>query len=174
MIEALRQKRIQKSLRKLLDQTKRQLPKEPIGSVLVVIQGDNPKLIEQIAPLAKKLNLRQEHFWIREFTGPLKPEELKTHQWSKRLFNWKGQMQHHDTDRLSKGKFDLVIGYFWEPSVYLDKIIAGFPNSLRVGIGGGNPKLYDLEINTPKGDWIAFEDELLKYLSILKLSPEGN
>lgn len=169
MIGALKHKSIQKNLDKLLKQQQRELPNEPLRSVLVLTDSLDDDLKDRVEQLRTSLNIKPADLWIREFTEGIKAEELQRHQWSKKHFGWKGGFQHEDAQMLSAKNFDLVVGFYWDANIYLDSIIAEIPNSFRVGTNAGNAVLYDLMIDTPRGDWGSFENELLKYLSILKL-----
>ena len=169
MIAALKNKNLKRGLQKSLKVQQRNLPQEAIRSVLVLTTERSEGLSQQLENLQTELKIGDHGFAIREFTTGIKPEELKPHQWCKKDFSWNGSFTHSDAAAFKKGNYDLVIGFYKGEHLYLDRVITETTNCFRAGIAGGNALLFDLLIDTPEGDWMAFENELLKYLSILKL-----
>ncbi|WP_374957214.1 hypothetical protein [Gilvibacter sp.] len=171
MIGALKQRSVLKQLRKAIGQQKRVLPTGQLQSVLLLSQNGLTVNAQAVASLAKKLQLPVADIWFREFTTGIKPEELGPEQWCKKHFGWQGKLLTDDAAAFQAKDFDLIVAYYWSENPLLDNLIASKPNAFRVGTAGGNEALYDLIIDTPKGDWAAFENELIKYLTILKLCP---
>ncbi|NQX76169.1 hypothetical protein [Gilvibacter sp.] len=169
MIGALKHKSVLKHLRKSIAAQQRELPKNAVSSLLVLTQGDSSSVKSAVMKLAERLGIKHEAVYYREFVTGLKPDELQPDQWCKKHFGWQGKLQHEDAATFAQKKFDLIIGYYWESNALLDNLIASKPNAFRVGPMGGHEELFDLTIATPKNDWDAFEFELIKYLTLLKL-----
>ncbi|MDC7997841.1 DUF6913 domain-containing protein [Gilvibacter sediminis] len=158
-----------KQLRKSIASQERELPTTAVSSLMVLCQEGSPELKSAVMKLADKLGIDQEAVYYREFVTGLKPDQLQSDQWCKKHFGWQGKLQHEDAATFAQKDFDLIIGYYWEPNALLDNLIASKPHAFRVGPLGGHEELFDLTIATPKGDWAAFEFELIKYLTLLKL-----
>lgn len=152
-----------------MDSKEHKLPGEVLGSALILTDKLTDELQGQLEAFREKLSIRPVEFTVREFVEGIKQEELQDYQWSKKDFGWRGELIKKDAADIKTEAYDLVVGFYTKENLYLDKVIARTTNSFRAGLAGSNERLFDLLIDTPEGDWTAFESELLKYLEILKL-----
>lgn len=169
MLAAIRHKRMRKSLERLLNSKEHKLPGQALRSALILTDKLGGELHNQLESFREKLKIEAGEFTVREFVEGIKQEDLLDYQWSKKDFSWSGDLTRKDATDIKTSTYDLVVGFYNKENLYLDKIIAGTTNSFRAGLAGGNERLFDLLVDTPEGDWMAFEGELLKYLEILKL-----
>jgi hypothetical protein len=87
---------------------------------------------------------------------------------TKKDVSWNGDFKEPNFQSFLEQPFDLLIGYFNEPHLYLEMAVMQSKASFKVGFSGVNPKLYELEFLEKIGNTRPFSTELKKYLQILK------
>lgn len=87
---------------------------------------------------------------------------------SEKDISWKGNFAQPNFKSFLEYPFDLLIGYFDEEHLYVERAILQSNASFKAGFSGVNSKLYELEIVEVPIKIDAFLLELKKYLQILQ------
>ena len=110
------------------------------------------------------------HSKIYSFKKFDKNDEISYKHFSEKDFNWGGSIIQPNIKVFLEQPFDLLIGFFENNNLYLEKAVLESKASLKVGISGVNTKLYSLEIAVKSSQISPFLKELRRYLNILKKS----
>ena len=105
---------------------------------------------------------------IYSFKKSNKSDEVSFKHFSEKDINWKGKFTEPTFQSFLEQPLDLMIGYFSENHLYLEKAILASKASFKTGFSEVNSKLYELEISTELENVAQFLSELKKYLQILK------
>lgn len=97
-----------------------------------------------------------------------KSDEVSFKHFSEKSVNWKGEFIEPTFQSFLEQPFDLLIGYFNQNNLYLEKAVLESKAGFKVGFSEVNSKLYELEISTELENIKQFSSELKKYLQILK------
>ncbi|ARV14731.1 DUF6913 domain-containing protein [Polaribacter sp. SA4-12] len=97
-----------------------------------------------------------------------KSDEVSFKHFSEKDINWKGKFIEPTFQSFLEQPFDLLIGYFNQHHLYLEKAILDSNAGFKAGFSEVNSKLYELEISTELENVQQFSSELKKYLQILK------
>ena len=97
-----------------------------------------------------------------------KLDEVSFKHFTEKDINWKGDFIQTNFQSFLKQPFDLLIGYFNENHLYLEKAILESKASFKAGFSNVNSKLYELEVSTKLENVQQFSSELKKYLQILQ------
>ena len=87
---------------------------------------------------------------------------------SEKSVNWRGAFIEPEFIGFLEQPFDLLIGYFNENNLYLEKAVLASNAAFKTGFSKVNAKLYELEISEKIAPADPFLLELKKYLKILK------
>ncbi len=83
-------------------------------------------------------------------------------------FNWKGEMHNQNAKEFLDKDFDVLVGYYEGKHEFLDAMISQSNAKFKVGLAGGDKRLFDLLISVKPNEIETFKIELKKYLEILK------
>ena len=83
-------------------------------------------------------------------------------------FGMKGKIKSEEVNEFLKRDYDIVINYYTEPNIYLTLVSALIKSELKVGITSEGEAINNLVLKTDEKDFSQFNNELVKYLSILK------
>nr|WP_158838223.1 hypothetical protein [Polaribacter sp. L3A8] len=97
-----------------------------------------------------------------------KSDAVSFKHFSEKDINWKGHFIQPNFKSFLEQPFDLLIGYFKEPNLYLQNAVLESQATFKAGFSGVNSKLYELEILENIEHVDQFTAELKKYLTILK------
>ena len=97
-----------------------------------------------------------------------KADAVSFKHFSEKEVNWKGAFTQPDFNGFLEQPFDLLIGYFNENNLYLEKAVLASNATFKTGFSNVNAKLYELEITGKTAPAEPFLLELKKYLKILK------
>ena len=110
------------------------------------------------------------HSKIYSFRTFDKNDPISYKHFSEKDFNWQGAIVQPNIKVFLEHPFDLLIGFFENNNLYLEKAVLESKASFKVGISGVNAKLYSLEIAVKSSQISSFLKELRRYLNILKKS----
>lgn len=97
-----------------------------------------------------------------------KLDEPSFKHFSEKDINWSGNFIQPEFQSFLQQPFHLLIGYFNENHLYLEKAVFESKASFKAGFSNVNSKLYELEISTKLENVQQFSSELKKYLQILQ------
>lgn len=83
-------------------------------------------------------------------------------------FAWYGKIRSENLKDILTEKYDMLINYGKEDTLYTNLLLLHCKTNFRVGFSYLNNQLYDLLINCNYGEIDLFNKELYKYLKILK------
>jgi hypothetical protein len=86
------------------------------------------------------------HSKIYSFRTFDKNDPISYKHFSEKDFNWQGAIVQPNIKVFLEHPFDLLIGFFENNNLYLEKAVLESKASFKVGISGVNAKLYSLEI----------------------------
>ncbi len=87
----------------------------------------------------------------------------------KNTINWMGNIKSDSVKEFIKQPYDLLIDYTQADTQIKQLIVADINASFKVGNSKKNEKLYDLIIAVNPKEITQFNEELVRYLKILKL-----
>ncbi len=82
-------------------------------------------------------------------------------------FTWKGKPKNKQLKSFLEEPFDLLIGYFHKPNLYLENAVLWSEASLKVGFAKVNQDIFDIEIAENPSNVIRFLEEVKKYLIVM-------
>lgn len=82
-------------------------------------------------------------------------------------FSWKGDILNPVVKEFLDREYDLYIGYYTQENILLNNLTALSKASLKVGLKGGDEKLFDLIFDVKADNYEEFEKELVKYTEII-------
>ncbi len=174
MITRLQRKAIQKKIVKVCNVEYAPKNVSNFKSVLLVLDHPEQELSGAFSELTNILNIANAQLNILIFTTKThKKQELKANQIVKQDFGINGALKRQPTPLALNKKYDLVIGYYSKPNIYLDSILADHKMAFIAGIAGPDSRLLDLRIATTGADHDIFISELQKYLRVLKLTSQS-
>jgi len=108
------------------------------------------------------------HSKIYSFRKFDKNDSISYKHFSEKDINWQGHFVQPNIKVFLEEPFDLLIGFFGNNHLYLEKAVMFSTASFKVGLTGVNSKLYSLEIKESTYQIQSFLKELKRYLEILK------
>ncbi len=162
--ESILKKKFDKSLSKI-SETRAVLQKD-IKSVGILTIDEISSKIDLQSKIESILGVRNSK--IYSFKKFSKSDEVSFKHFSEKDINWKGNFIQPNFLSFLEQPFDLLIGYFNENNLYLEKAVLNSNATFKVGFSKVNFKLYELEILEKLENIQQFSLELKKYLQILK------
>jgi hypothetical protein len=83
-------------------------------------------------------------------------------------FGWYGKIKSEKLKNILTKKYDLLINYSKVDNIYINLLILQCKAAFRVGFSHLDNRFYDLIINCESSNFILFNEEMKKYLQILK------
>lgn len=135
-----------------------------IKSVLIFVDADFTDV--ELSALAGILSVEVEDIQkITFYSG--KMDEVEDNAINPKDFGLFGNFKK-DLNQLNSDKdIDLIINYT-QDNIYVNNVIAQLRSSFSVGVKNENGKIFDLIIDVDKNELKLFNEELGKYLKILK------
>ena len=156
-------KRFQKSLLRLTEN--RAVSQKEILSVGVLTSDEISSKLDIQKELESTLKVRNVKLYsFRKFN---KLDEVSFKHFSENDINWKGEFNNESLQSFLEQPFDLLIGYFNNKNIYLEKAVLNSKSSFKVGFSDVNSQLFELEIAEKINNLVQFTSELKKYLGIL-------
>lgn len=84
-------------------------------------------------------------------------------------FGWYGKIDSEKLKNILTNKYDLLINYSKIDNLYLNLLLLQCKASFKVGFAHSDKRLYDLMIRCEPDEIDLFNEELIKYLTILKI-----
>jgi acetolactate synthase small subunit len=137
-----------------------------IKTVGIITSEEISKWLNIKEEVEKILNL--ENVEIYSFGIQKNNKDNSFHFFSKKDFNWKGNICKPEFKSFIDKPFDLFIGYVSKNNLFVESAILQSKALFKVGISDVNQQLYDLEIAETPSKTESFFLELKKYLTILR------
>lgn len=168
MFQGFKEAVLKKKLNQLLSQAdnSRTPSSEKIKSIAIISTED----ISYEIDLKKEIEiiLEARNIKIYSFRKFNKSDEFSYKHFTKKNVNWKGHFTEDSFKCFLEEPFDLLIGYFNEKNLYLERAVLESRAQFKVGFAGVNSKLYEIEISEKTQNITGFTSELKRYLQILK------
>lgn len=164
----LKESRIRKKINKLSSQLEegRIVSQKEIQSVGILTTEEISSKIDLQKQVEKNLGIRNSK--IYSFKAFHKLDEVSYKHFSEKDINWKGTFIQPNFLSFLEQPFDLLIGYFNTPNLYLEMAVLQSKATFKSGFAELDSKLYELEISEKIDNVQGFSQELKKYLIILK------
>lgn len=164
----LKEFRLQKKFDKelLLSTKSRLVSQKKINSVAVLTLDAISTEIDvkkEVASVLGVNNVKQYSF--KPFS---KLDEPSFEHFTEKDINFNGVFTQANLHSFLEQPFDLLIGYFNEPNLYLETAMLQSKATFKAGFTHVNDKLYELEIAAELKETNLFLVELKKYLQLLK------
>ena len=138
-----------------------------IENVLVLLS--NPENQDEIIKdLSRKLNLSIHHFDVLIFQPKKDKNNLIENAFYSTDFGWYGKFRSVFLKDILTKKYDLLINYYKVDNIYVNLLLLQCKCDFRVGFAILNKALFQLLIDCDTNDYKLFNEELKKYLTILK------
>ncbi|MGC6430474.1 MAG: DUF6913 domain-containing protein [Jejuia sp.] len=168
ILKAFKQKSNKKYLNKLLAQREVNLGDNKIKSLGVILNFDEIDDFNVFNVLASQLKIHTNKLKVIAYTA-----DLKSHgnSWdscfNEKDFGWNGDVKNIELQTFLDEPFDVLISYYTEPFLELKLLTAASKSQFKIGILQADERLNDLIIKTNIGDISLFNNEVLKYLTVL-------
>tara|TARA_B110001454_G_scaffold202723_1_gene210043 strand:+ start:2412 stop:2933 length:522 start_codon:yes stop_codon:yes gene_type:complete len=147
-------------------QDNRAVPQKEILTVGILTTESISSTIDVQSEIETILGLKNSKLYsFKKFN---KSDEVCDKHFSEKDVNWRGNFTEPTFKNFLEQPFDLLIGYFNNHHLYLEKAVLESKATFKVGFSDVNSKLYELEISTELENIQQFSSELKKYLQILK------
>ncbi|WP_435415905.1 DUF6913 domain-containing protein [Polaribacter aestuariivivens] len=158
------QKKFQKTLQKSLEN--KVISQKKIQSVGILTTDEIQSKTAVLSILENTLGVRNAKIYsFRKFN---KLNEFSYKHFSENDIGWKGEFIQENFQSFLEQPFDLLIGYFHQPNLYLESAVLQSKASFKVGFSNVNSNLYEIEISEDVAKTNEFATELKKYLQIIK------
>ena len=164
----LKEFRVRKKLERLLANKQNTTidSQQKITSVGILTSVDILESIDVKTQIQTALGVKNVQLYsYRTFS---KKNEPSLEYFSEKDINLNGNFIQPNLKDFLEQPFDLMIGYFNEPNLYLETAMVQSKALFKAGFSGVNNKLYQLEIASEPTQIKQFLQELKKYLQILK------
>jgi len=118
--------------------------------------------------LYKLLNMTEDKIEILVFHIKIDKNEDVEDKISSADFGWYGKIKSEKLKTILTKKYDLLINYSKVDNIYLNLLILQCKGGFRVGFSHLDNRFYDLIINCESTNFVLFNEEMKKYLKILK------
>ncbi|MEX6625397.1 DUF6913 domain-containing protein [Tenacibaculum salmonis] len=168
MIETFKEKSIQKKYDKLIvNGVNKDQNTTKINKVVVLLDNESLENIV-ISNLINTLPFKKENIEVFIYKEYSKKEELASNFFTNNEFGFKASLKSDNLKNFVKNDYDLLINYVKTPNLYTNTITLLSQASLKASFAGIDDRLYDLVISDEGLNEAVLNQELKKYLTILK------
>ena len=167
MLKKLKQSSIKRNFNNLLleKEAEKNISQDEILSVGIICDNEISGCIDVKKSVENILKPRNTKIYsFREYN---RKDELSYHHFCEKDFNWKGAVIQPNFKVFIDHPFDLLIGYFNKPNLFLENAVLRSEAQFKAGFSGVNQNLYDIEVNEIPNKIESFLEELKRYLAIL-------
>ena len=142
-------------------------PSQKITRILVFLDDfSDKKAINE--NLYKLLNMPEGKIEMLVFQAKIDKNEDVGDNISSADFGWYGKINSEKLKIILTKKYDLLINYSKVDNIYLNLLILQCKAGFRVGFSHLDNRFYDLIIKCESSNFVLFNEEMKKYLQILK------
>ncbi|MBT8273825.1 MAG: hypothetical protein KJO77_08465 [Bacteroidia bacterium] len=167
-LKRFREKSNQKYIEKILNSEVRNVHKNKVESVGVILNNDEFKNLDQMRLMLKNVGIKDNKV---KFISFIEDEKSKPNSWdaffNPKDFGWKGKINNVELQEFINTEFDALISYFNHDIPELNFVTALSRANFKIGISNHDPRLYDLIIDIETKHLHVFQNEILKYLKVL-------
>ena len=168
ILKAFKEKSIRKHINKSLSARDVAVKNTKVTSVGIILNSSEFTDSESFKTYFKALGVQLPRVKVIHFVNK---EEDDDHLWgtyfTKKDFNWKGQITNIELQSFMDYPFDVLIGYFESDDLELQMVTAASKANFKVGVADYDVRLFDLIIDTKLHHETIFKEELTKYLTVL-------
>jgi hypothetical protein len=143
-------------------------PFEEVKKVIIFLD-ENSEKAHIVSQLATILKISESNISVVVFQRNLKIEKETDDIITPKDFGWYGKVDSEKLKNILTNKFDLLINYSKVDNVYLNILLLQCKGAFKVGFAHLDKRLYDLLIQCEPHEIDLFNEELIKYLGILKI-----
>lgn len=142
-------------------------PFEEVKKVIIFLD-ENSEKAQIITQLVTILKIPESNIKVIVFKRNLKNEIETDDIITPKDFGWYGKFDSEKVKNILTNKYDLLINYAKVDNVYLNILLLQCNAAFKVGFAHMDNRLYDLMIRCELDKIDLFNEELKKYLGILK------
>ncbi|WP_224482623.1 DUF6913 domain-containing protein [Robertkochia aurantiaca] len=166
----------EKSIKKIIDrhlgerETLVKQGKEGIRSLAVIINYDELVDYRPLMNLAAALGVNNEEVYILGYVDKVhRGVNYMIPVFSRGDIGQRGKLKSFVLNDFLQREYDLQINYFTDQAAVEMLLVAALCKAdFKAGISGEVEELNDLVLHLPEGDFSGFQNELIRYLKILK------
>lgn len=144
-----------------------EISSQKITKILVLLDEFADKLLIE-ENLYRLLNFSDENIEVLIFQSKIKKNKVSTDIFTPGDFGWFGKLKSHRLKKILTKKFDLLINYSKVDNIYINMLLLQCNAGFKVGFSHLDNRYYDLLINCESDNFELFNQEMKKYLQILK------
>jgi hypothetical protein len=142
-------------------------PFEEVKKVIIFLD-ENLEKAHVVSQLVTILKIPESNIKVIVFQRKLKNEIETDDIISPKDFGWYGKVESEKLKNILTNKYDLLINYSKVDNVYLNILLLQCKAAFKVGFAHLDKRLYDLMIQCEPNEIDLFNEEMIKYLGILK------
>jgi hypothetical protein len=167
-LKAFKEKSSRKYLNKLLSDRKLNVDNKKIKSVGVILNYDETQDFKILKPLMSQLGVQPNAVKLIAYTKDPKGLGNSLNAcYNPNDFAWGGVVKNEEIKAFTNTKFDLLVSYYTEDLVNLKLLTALTPSQIKIGILQSDMRINDIIVNTALDATRVFNDEVIKYLTVL-------
>lgn len=168
MIGKLKHNSIQKEYNKLIEKQSSKTPNQQKVKTIAILL-DNESLINVIeANLTNKLPFKKENITFLVYKEQVKKGEENDRFFTEDAIGFKGSLKSDNIKNFVKKDYDLLINYTKESNLYTNVITLYSRAKFKTGFANIDDRLFDLIVADDTYNEAVLNQELKKYLTILK------
>ena len=142
-------------------------PFEEVKMVIIFLD-ENSEKAHIVSQLVTILKIPESNIIVIVFQRKLNTEIETDDIISPKDFGWYGKVGSEKLKNILTNKYDLLINYSKVDNVYLNILLLQCKAAFKVGFAHVDKRVYDLMISCEPDEIDLFNEEMIKYLGILK------
>lgn len=168
MLKKLKQRSFQRSIEKNLQSRDTSQVNAPLQHLGFLVDENHFSDMEALYDIGSSMGLQHKNVKVFSFvTYSKKAPSLRQNQIHNKDFSWKCTIENQNANEFLARPFDVLVGYYEGSQQYLDAMMAKSEAKFKVGLQGGDERLFDLLLSVNVSNPKAFQAELVKYMRIL-------
>lgn len=146
------------------------IPFVEVKKVIIFLDA-NANRTSVLSMLTSMLKISESDIKVVIFQQKLRNEQRANEVITPKDFGWYGKIESEKLKNILTNKYDLLINYSKVDNLYLNLLLLQCKAAFKVGFAHLDKRLYDLMIRCESNERDLFNEELKKYLVILKIIP---
>ncbi|MBK5208442.1 MAG: hypothetical protein JJE44_02925 [Flavobacteriaceae bacterium] len=146
------------------------IPFVEVKKVIIFLDA-NANRTSVLSVLTSMLKISESDIKVVIFQQKLRNEQRANEVITPKDFGWYGKIESEKLKNILTNKYDLLINYSKVDNLYLNLLLLQCKAAFKVGFAHLDKRLYDLMIRCESNERDLFNEELKKYLVILKIIP---
>ena len=135
---------------------------------VIVILDDVAHKNSILKEIVNTLEIDEKNIECIVFQQKISKENIEEGLISPKDFGWYGKIKSNYLKSVLTNKYDLLINYSKVDNLYVNLLILQSKSAFKAGFAHLDNRFYDLMIDCKSDDFKSFNNELSKYLKILK------